>query len=140
MSLEQNKAVARRVFDEVWNGRNLDVLDEVLTDDYRNNTPEFGVTPDRQGVKQWTQGVHQAFPDGRFTVEEMVAEGDRVVTRWTAEGTHTQPFLEIPATNKRVKVAGVTMDRIEDGKIAEGWTYWDRLDLLQQLGVVQAPG
>ena len=137
---EQNKALVRRAVEEVWNKGNYDVVDELAASDILVHAS----TPDRevhgtQGVKQFYGALRSAFPDIHFTIEDQIAEGDRVVTRWTARGTHTGAFNGIPPTGKQGIVSGIDIDRIANGKVVECWPNADELGLLQQLGVIPAP-
>lgn len=137
----ENKTISRRVGEEGFGGGQMDVIDELVADDFvnRDETVPPDLPPGREGLKALAQGYLAAFPDLAFTIEEQIAEGDLVVSRWTATGTHQGDLMGIPATGKQVRVTGVTIDRIQGGKIVETWTSWDRLGLLQQLGVVQEP-
>ena len=90
-------------------------------------------------MRQTVQGYRASFPDLRLTVDEQIAEGDRVCTRWTARGTHEGDFFGVAPTHKQATVTGVTIERIHDGKIAESRTNWDALGLMQQLGLVSLP-
>jgi steroid delta-isomerase-like uncharacterized protein len=136
---ETNKAISRRVVEEIFNEGKLEVADELIAADFVGYDPALP-EPMRgpAGVKQQAEGYRAAFSDMRLTLEEEIAEGDRVVTRWTARGTHDGELFGIPATGKQVTVSGITIDRIVDGRIAETWTNWDTLGLLQQLGAVPA--
>src|SRR5688572_17801988 len=137
----RNKLVARRAVDEVWNRGNLAAADELVAGDYvGHSSPSTDETHGPAGYKQFYAALRAAFPDIRFTVEDQVAEGDRVVTRWTAHATHTGEFRGIPPTGKRGSVTGITIDRVAGGKLVECWTNADDLGLLQQLGVVPAAG
>ena len=93
----------------------------------------------RDGVRLVTQGYRGAFPDLKLTVDDQIAEGDRVCSRWTARGTHEGEFFGAPPTHKQATVTGVTIDRIRDGKIVESRTTWDALGLMQQLGLFSLP-
>jgi steroid delta-isomerase-like uncharacterized protein len=139
---EENKRVSRRVVEEVFAQGKIDVLDELVADDFvnRDQTIPPNVSPDREGLKQLARGYISAFPDLTIRVDDQIAEGDKVVTRWSATGTHQGELLGIPATGKQASVTGITIDRIVNGKIAESWNNWDTLGLLQQLGVVPEPG
>jgi steroid delta-isomerase-like uncharacterized protein len=135
----QNKALARRILEEAFNVGNLGVMDEVLTTGFVNHDvafpePEIGI----EAAKGNAAGYRDAFPDIRMTIEEQVADDDRVVTRWTARGTHHGELFGITPTGKQVTVTGITIDRVESGRIAESWTNWDALGLMQQLGAVPA--
>ncbi len=135
---EQNKAIVRRLVEEAMNRRNYAVADELLANDFGGHTQPQDINGP-EGFKQFWAAVHEAFPDFHCTIEEQIAEGDRVVTRWTARGTHRAEFMGVPATGKPGEVTGIFIDRIVNGKIVEGWTNWDALGLLVQLGAVPAP-
>ncbi|RPI91001.1 MAG: ester cyclase [Chloroflexi bacterium] len=132
---EQNKILIRRAVEEVWNRRNFANLNELVSSDFVVHAAGEEIHG-REGVRQFYSVLHQAFPDIHFTIEEQIAEGDRVVTHWTARGTHRGEFNGIPATGKQFKVTAIDIDRIVDGKVVESWTNMDQLGLLQQLGVV----
>ena len=137
---EENKAIVRRGFEEVWNQKKLDVIDEILAADYVGHMPG---SPELQGTEDYKQFVtmyQNAFPDNQFTIEDQITEGDKVVTRWTASGTHKGELMGIPPTGLKSTVAGITIDRIAGGKIVEEWTSWDTLGMLQQLGVIPPMG
>lgn len=139
---EPNKATSRRVVDEIFTGGKFEAIDECFDPGYVGYdvaSPEPVRGP--QGVKEQAQGYRTAFPDVQMTIEDQVAEGDRVVTRYSARGTHEGDFAGMPATGKQVTGTGITIDRIEGGKIVESWNQFDQLGLLQQLGGVpeQAP-
>jgi steroid delta-isomerase-like uncharacterized protein len=140
MSSEDNRALVRRFFDEVVNGGNIDLIDELLTDDFVEHEELPGVEPNRDGVKQFFRMFRSAFPDGSFTPEEMIAEGDTVAVRVTIRGTHQGEFVGVPATGKPVEVAAIDFIHCKDGKMTEHWGVGDMLSLLQQLGAVPAPG
>ncbi len=133
MSVEANKAQTRQIIDQGWNKGNMDALNDLISPDFVNHTaPNLNET--RDGFKQRVQMVRTAFPDWEVTVDEMLGEGDKVVTRWGGRGTHRGPFRGIPATGKKIEVTGIAIDRVLDGKRVEGWAEWDMLGLLQQLG------
>lgn len=137
---EQNKALVRRAVEEVWNGRNFAILSEFVAGDIviHATLPEAEIHGP-EGIKQFYGVLHNAFPDLRFTIEDQIAEGDRVVTRWTATGTHTGAFQGLPPTGRQFKLAGIDIDRFAGGKVVECWPNADELGLLQQLGVLPAP-
>jgi steroid delta-isomerase-like uncharacterized protein len=137
--LETNKAISRRIVEEIFNEGRLDAADEIVTSDFIGHdpaSPEPIVGP--EGLKRNADGYRTAFPDVRLTIDDQIAEGDRVVTRWTARGTHQAELFGIPATGKQSTVTGMTIDRIVEGRIVESWTNWDTLGLLQQLGALPA--
>ncbi len=136
---EQNKMLVRRAIEEVWNRGNFAVVDELLANDYLGHQ-SGGETNGRESAKQYVAILREAFPDIHFTIEDQIAEGDRVVTRWIARGTHTGEFQGIPPTGKQGSMTGIDIDRVADGKLVECWVNSDDLGLLQQLGVVPTPG
>ena len=135
-----NSDIARRVFNEVWTAGRLDLVDELFAPDYVGQ-PAGSEEPvrGREGVQQYIGGLREAFPDLGMTVEDQVADGDKVATRWTARGTHEGDIMGIGATGRIAEVTGTTIQRIHEGKIVEGWTNWDVLGLLGQLGVAPEP-
>jgi steroid delta-isomerase-like uncharacterized protein len=136
---EQNKAFVRHLMYEVIGKGNFALVDELVAEDYVGHTP-FPETNTREGHKQFFVALRHAFPDLQVTVEEQLAEGDKVVTRFTASGTHKGEFAGIPPTGKRAVMTGIDIDRIANGKLVECWSNTDDLGLMQQLGVVPAPG
>ena len=134
---EQNKAQVRRIVNEIYNGGDLDIVDEVAAGGLVIHTAS-GEIRGREGAKQYVAALRTGFPDLHITVEDQIAEGDMVVTRWTASGTHTGVFQGIPPTGRQIRVAGYDIDRIVDGLTAECWTQVDELGMLKQLGVVEA--
>jgi steroid delta-isomerase-like uncharacterized protein len=134
---EQSKAVVRRFF-EAWNARDLDAFDEIYAPDAVDHDPQnpFRETRGPEGAKRAARMYHSAYSDGRFEVHEQIAEGDFVVTRWTGSGTNDGELMGMPATGKSVEVDGITIDRLADGKIAETWTCWDTLGMMQQVGAI----
>ncbi len=139
MSTEENKALVHRGIEEIWNQKNLAILDELAAPDFVCHNP----TMTTQGLEQYKQLVTMyftAFPDLHITIEDQVAEGDKVVTRYTARGTHQGSFMGIPPTGKQGVVTGIGIDRFANGKLVEDWINNDDLGLLQQLGIIPAPG
>jgi predicted ester cyclase len=133
-------AVARRIVEEVLNRGNLDVVDELFAPDFRDHTPRPGQGPGREGYKQAITLLRSAFPDLAYTIEDLIAADDKVVLRLSARGTHQGDLMGIPPTGKPVRIVGIVIDRITDGKLVERWGLGDDLDLLDQLGVVTPPG
>ena len=140
MSTEENKAIARRIQEELWDQKNLAVADELLAPNYVDHVADSlpGVPPGPAGYKQSASAYFTAFPAVRITVEHQIAEGDMVVTRWTSHGTNTGSHHGRPATHKSATVTGITIDHIVDGKLVESWTEYDNLSSMQQLGVAPA--
>ena len=134
MSTEHNKANDRRFY-EAWSQGNLAALDEVCAQDYVLHDPSM-LIQGLESMKQFVSMYLAAFPDGHFTIEDQVAEGDKIVTRWTFRGTHKGELQGILPTGKQVVVTGISMDRVADGKAVEAWSNFDALGMLQQLGVL----
>ena len=136
MPSEANLTIARRSFDEVWSGGDLSAVDEIFADDYRFHDASIPEVKGREGLKHLVTTYRTAFANLQFTVLDEIAGGDEVASRWRATSTHAAEFNGIKPTGKEVAVSGISIDRIEDGKIVETWTNWDTLGLLQQLGAV----
>lgn len=138
---EVNKAVVRRVFEEVFNQGRLDVVDEVVAADCVEHTPpwpEFPVDDVRTGLKQFAQMLRDAFPDLHITVEDMVAEGDKVAVYFTITGTHKGELMGVPASGAPVSVMGFDLIRVVDGICTDHWGVEDNLALMQQIGAIPA--
>ena len=136
MTKDENRALARRGLDEVWSGGDLSVVDEIYASSYVFRDAD---RPEVKGLDEFKQTVamyRTAFEDLHFAAKERFVDGDMVMTRWVSTSRHGAEFLGIAPTGKRVSVTGFTLDRIEDDRIAESWTTWDTLGLLQQLGAV----
>lgn len=135
MSLEENKAIAKRWNDEVWNKGNLAVIDELADDGYVNHANNDS---DREAFRQFATAARAAFSGASMAMEDMLAEGDKVAVRWTIQGTHSGTLWGIPPTGKTGAMSGISIYCIRDGKIVEDWANSDMLGMLQQLGVVPA--
>jgi steroid delta-isomerase-like uncharacterized protein len=130
------KEIERRLAEDPWRGK-LDEVLELVADDYVLHVP--GSTEPfrgKEGYRNFVGAYLAGFPDGTITVDEQLAEGDGVATRWTGRGTNTGELMGMPATGREVTVHGITYSRITDGKAREAWITWDTLAMLQQLGVV----
>jgi steroid delta-isomerase-like uncharacterized protein len=139
MSTESNKTLIRRFFEQGMNKRDLNVLDEVVASSYVNHDmPAPGPGP--EGLKAVLGMFTEAFPDMQVTLADVLGEGEKVVTRGSWKGTHKGPFMGVPATGKAVDVKFMDLWRFENGKAVENWVQMDLLGLMQQLGVVPAPG
>lgn len=133
----ENKAIIRRLMDEVWNQRKLNVLDEICAPNfiiYDPSVPDLSRGP--AGAKQYIGLFCAAFPDIQITVDDLFAEGDKVALRWSARGTHTGELMGIAPTGRPVAVTGHAIYRIAKGQIEEDWITGDTLGVLQQLGVI----
>jgi steroid delta-isomerase-like uncharacterized protein len=135
---DQNKALARRNVEEIWNQGNLSVIGELVAPNATFHDPSVpgGKFTGPEGMRQFVQIYRGAFPDVRLTIEDLIAEGDKVVSRWTATGTHKGELMGIAPTGKRVTVTGCDIAQYQNGKIVEAWASYDMLGMLQQLGVV----
>lgn len=133
MTTEENKAVVRRLVEEVINNRNLDLVDGLIAPNYEYHDP---AQPMRgpQGFKDLMTSYFTAFPDLQFAIEDMIAEGDKVVSRWTARGTHRGELMGIAPTGKLVTVTGIVISRIANGKFVDDWESLDALGMLEQIG------
>jgi steroid delta-isomerase-like uncharacterized protein len=134
MSIETNKAIVRRYIEQVHNQHRSDLAEEFLAEDVVLHYT--GLEPGLKAVQQWLTLFAEAFPDRHLTIEDVVAEGDRVVVRTSFKGTHQGEMQGIPATGKTIRLPSVTIFRLENGKIAEGWVVNDNLGMMQQLGVI----
>jgi steroid delta-isomerase-like uncharacterized protein len=137
MTPEQHKALVRRYIESVWNQGDPTLIDELVAPDYIQHAQ--GVPPGRAGVKQFFAALRPAFPDIHNTIEDMIAEGDKVVWRSTIRGTHSGPFRGIPPTGKQVTITAINILRLQNGQFVENWGEQDNLGLLQQLGVIPSP-
>ena len=140
MSIEENKAVVRRFFEELLSTDNFSVADEILTSDFRFYFAGSPDPMDLQSYKEFLVMRRAAFPDRHFTVEEMVAEGDKVSARFTMRGTHEGEMRGIAPTGKSVTMTGIDIIRLREGKMVEDRVEVDQLGMMQQLGVIPAPG
>ncbi len=136
---ESNKALVRRFFAEVWSTGDLTLRDGFLAPDYRGHISGSAQSIDREGWTQWFQGFRSAFPDALFTVEDMIGEGDRVAARLTMRGTHLGALNGMPPTSRSVVVSGMSIERVVNGRIVEGWNENDALGMLAQLGAFPPP-
>lgn len=131
--VEQNKALVRRLVDGVWVKRDLNVFDAVFSEKFVDHNP-MGADPGKAAFKQVIMGFHAAFSEDHTTIEDIIAEGDKVVWRWSYRGKHTGPLMGMPPTGKHVTVSGINIDRIEGGQIVERWHQVDLAGLLKQIG------
>ena len=132
---EENKALVRRFYEEVWNKGNLDAAYEIFAHDYvRHDLRPSDAPPGPEGQKLIAGMFRTAFPDVHLNVQFMVAEADTVVARWTMEGTHQGAWADIPPTGKRMSFAGINIFRLSEGKVVEIWNHRDDLGLMEQLG------
>ena len=133
---EANKALVRQIVEEIWNGKKHDQIDEFYAADFVNVDPSSPEVKNLEQFKQWVAEMDAGFPDEQVTIEDMVAEGDKVAKQWSAKSTHTGDFMGIPPTHKKTNMSGITIYRIVDGKVKECvWSY-DTYGFMVQLGVI----
>jgi steroid delta-isomerase-like uncharacterized protein len=132
------KAMAQRWYSEVMNEGNQEVIDELCAENFVDHDPLPGTGPDRQGIHDFVKLIRSAFPDLETTVDEIIAEGDRIAVRSTFRGTHEGDFMGIPATGKKVEVSNYDFVRFENDQAAEHWGTIDSAALMEQLGAVPA--
>jgi steroid delta-isomerase-like uncharacterized protein len=140
MSTEQNKAVVRQLIEEVMNRGNISLVDEIMPPDFVDHEGVPGLPPTREGFKQSVPMLRSGIPDFNATIDDVVAEGDRVVIRMTWRGTQTGEFMGMPPTGKSISVGVIDISRIAEGKIVEHWGLADMIGMMQQLGAMPAPG
>ncbi|MFC1715755.1 ester cyclase [Candidatus Poribacteria bacterium] len=133
---EANKAIQRRAIEQVWNQKNLDLIDELHAPESVLHDPAKSGLSGPEGYRQFATMYQTAFPDVQFTIEDQIAAGDKVAIRWTATGTHQAELMGIPPTGVHATTVGITINRIVDGKIVGEWPHWDALGQMQQLGVI----
>lgn len=135
---EQNKAAVRRLLEKVFNQQNLNEFDQYYSPEMVNHGLPPNLPPNLEGTKMFASAFLEAFPNIQVAVKDLVAEGDKVVTRWSARGTHLGELMGIPPTGKNVLMTGIATDRFVGGKSVEHWEIVDQLGLMQQLGVIPA--
>jgi predicted ester cyclase len=140
MSAQENKAIVRRVYEEAISQNKPEVFDEIMSPDIVDHAPFPDQAPGLEGFKGVFAMVLSAFPDYHSSVEDQIAEGDKVVTRFSSQGTHQGEFLGIAPTGNRVRVTGIDIDRVVEGKIVEHWSEADLLGMMTQLGVIPESG
>ena len=140
MAPQDPKELVRRYFEAIWDRGDLDAIDQLFSPDFVRHAPalEGGDVRGPEGLKQLVRMYRGSFPDLRVPIDEQVAEGDVVVTRWTAHGTHQGELMGAAPTGRRVTVPGILIDRVAGGRITEEWASYDALRMLQDLGVVPA--
>ncbi len=139
MSTEENKALIRRIAEEIFNKKNLALADELVDTNYVFHAPGGQEEKGRERFKQMQPKLFTTFPDIRLTIEDMVAEGDKLAYRYTLRGTHKGDFMGIAPTGKQFELSGIAIGRVIGGKIVEEWDSSDMLGMMQQLGVSVIP-
>lgn len=138
--LEANKALVRRYYDEVFNARRVELVDQLAVEDYVEHDPFPGQGDGRSDLRARVELILAAMKPLRFDIEDVVAEGDRVVVRWVQQGKQSGPFMGIPPTGREFTTAGIDIHRLRDGRMTEHWHVVDLFALLQQLGAIPAAG
>jgi len=136
MNIDEMKANGHRLINEFINNAKMDVADELFSPNFVNHSPEQGVTADLGGLKQYISMMHAAFSDFSATIEDMIAENDKVVARMRVRGVHTGDFMGIAPTQKKIDTTTISIVRIDNGKIVERWNVTDRLEMARQLGIL----
>jgi steroid delta-isomerase-like uncharacterized protein len=136
MAAKDTKELTRYAFDEVWNKGNFDVLDEIMSPDSEFHVPGWGDIRGPDDFREFASTTRAAFPDFRIEIEEQIAEGDRIATRWTWQGTHRGEFMGVAPTGQKVTVPGITMGRVSEDGRGDSWILADMLGLLHQLGAI----
>lgn len=141
----ENKEIVRRYYEEALNENRTDLLEELIAPDVVNHDPlsDETLTPEEargfEGFRRHVEVFREAFPDGRLTIEDMIAEGDTVAARFTVEGTHEGRFSGVEPSGNKISGTNMVFYRVEDGKIVERWLETDKLEMLEQLGALEAP-
>ena len=136
MNIDEMKANGHKLINEFINNAKMDVADELFSPNFVNHSPEQGVTADLGGLKQYISMMHAAFSDFSATIEDMIAENDKVVVRMRVRGVHTGDFMGISPTQKEIDTTTISIVRIDNGKIVERWNVTDRLEIARQLGIL----
>lgn len=140
MSSETNKAIVQRYYDQIWNNGRLDLVEEFIAEDFsEDNGPNIPGLTGRDTLKAVIGGIRASLPDLQIALHDVVAEGYKVVTRYTFTATHTGELMGIPATGTQLTVSGAAIFRLENARIAELWNFLDNLGMMQQLGVIPTP-
>lgn len=136
-----NNSIVRRLYEEIWNKRRLEVLSELVSPSHALHGPNFsGSSVGPEAYKRQVALFLAGFPDLRWTIEETITEKDKVAVVWSFTGTHKGEYMGVSATNKKVSIDGITVHEIANGKIMDSYVNWDTWGLMQQLGVVPAQG
>ena len=138
MSTEENKALVHRFYDEVWQNNNLDAMDEILATDVNNYTLPPDIPGGIEGSKAFAGMFASAFPNTTMNIEDVLADGDKVIVRWSATAKHEGELMGVPASGKDVNVHGIGIYRIAEGKITDIWGEFDMLGMMQQIGSAPA--
>ena len=136
---DANKAIVARLYEEVFSQGDLELVDELVSPDLVNHSVPPGLPPGIEGFRQQASMIRDGLPDLRTNVDDMIAEGDQVVTRWTGTGTHQGEMMGVAPTGNTIVVSGIGIHRIANGKVVEHRDVFDQLDFMQQLGAIPGP-
>ena len=136
MTIDENKALVRRFIEQVFEAGDMAAVDELVSDDFVPHT--YPGTRDREGLKQAMERVSQGIADARFTIDDVIAEGDRVAVRLTSGATQVGEFMGMPPSGKRYEIEEIHVFRVRDGRITEHWHQFDQLGMMRQLGAMPA--
>ena len=139
-SLEQNKALTRNYIEEAWNKGDLDFIDKNFSSDFVGHGTFPGQPTNRDGVKSVISTIRNAIPDLHITIEDILAEGDKVASRWVTKGTHKGDLMGAKPTGNKISVSETAVFRVKDGKVVEAWANRDDLGFLQQIGLIPRLG
>lgn len=134
---EQNKAIVRRIVEEIWNGGDMSSAGELIGPGYRQHSSQLPPFEGVEALAELVSAFRTGFPDARFSIDQEVAEGDAVVHQWTLRGTQLGEWNGIPATGRAIEVRGTAISRLQDGKVVEHTADWDAMGMMQQLGVIE---
>jgi steroid delta-isomerase-like uncharacterized protein len=137
MSIEQNKSIVRRWVEEGWNKGNLALIDQLFAPNFVQHEPPPETVTNREALRPYVSAYLSAFPDLRFSIDDLIAEGDKVVWRFTAKGTNNGPLMGMPPSGKNCIITGQIILRLENSRMVEAWLNLDALGMMQQLGVIQ---
>lgn len=142
MSIEENKAIAVQLYEEIFNKGNVELANKLVAPTAVNHDPTLppGIPDGPEGLKSAVAMLRGAFPDSQHTIEDLIAEGDKVVVRLTHSGTHQGTYMGLPPTGKRIALSSIHIYRFAGGELVEAWTNRDDLGLMQQLGAASATG
>jgi steroid delta-isomerase-like uncharacterized protein len=137
----ENKEVVRKFMDECWNQGKLERVRDLVSEKCHHHDPVFpNLAPGTENLKKHISMCRNGFPDLNFKIDDMIAERNEVVIHWSARGTHKGQFLGMPPTSQKANVTGTSIYRLENGKITEQWSDWNLMSLMNQLGIIAAPG
>ena len=136
MGVEEKRVLATRIIEGFINKNNPVVADELFADDFVNHSPQYVVSPDRDGLKQMIALLHHGFPDIQFILDDSIVENDKVVLRMRCTGKHKGEFIGIQPTNKSIDTSSISILRLENGKVKERWNVTNQLETMQQLGLM----